>query len=83
MRKVKSKVSPVHAMEVRGSRYVTPLVLNLGDRWRQVVYITPWLLYPWERTPVHIEFRKLVGKRVNIFGWQTRREETALRPASK
>jgi hypothetical protein len=33
----------------------TPLVLNLGTRWRRVVNFTPRQLYPRKRTPVPIE----------------------------
>jgi hypothetical protein len=40
--KRKCKVAAVHAMKIsRGSRGKTPLILNLGFRWRQVVKFTP------------------------------------------
>jgi hypothetical protein len=34
---------------------ITPLILNLGARWRRVVNLTPWPFYPRVRTPVPIE----------------------------
>jgi hypothetical protein len=41
--KVKVKVVPVHTMKAyRGSRGITPLVLNHGTRWCSI----PQLLYP-------------------------------------
>jgi hypothetical protein len=43
----------VDAMEAyRGRRCITPLILNFGTKWRQVVNITPQSLHPQERTPV-------------------------------
>jgi hypothetical protein len=36
---------PVHNLKAyRGNRDITPLILNLGARWRLVVSITPLLL---------------------------------------
>jgi hypothetical protein len=34
-----------------GSDGITPHVFNLGTRWRWVVIVTPWPLYPWEKSP--------------------------------
>ena len=39
----------------RESRGITPLILNLGSRWRGMLNFTPRPLCPRERTPVHIE----------------------------
>jgi hypothetical protein len=36
-------------------RYIAPLILHLGTRWRWVVNIMPWLFYLWEGTSVPIE----------------------------
>jgi len=54
----KSTVFPVHddMMGPRGSRGITPLILNLSTRWRWVVNFTPRLLYSHERTPVPNEW---------------------------
>jgi len=53
---VKGKVVPVHAMKTyRSSSSIAPLTLNLSSRWRCVVNITLWPLYPWERALVLIE----------------------------
>jgi hypothetical protein len=52
-RKVKTKVVTVRTTKVyRGSGNTTPLVLNLCNRWRWVINITPRLFYAWERTTV-------------------------------
>jgi hypothetical protein len=52
----KVKGCPVHAMKTfRGRRGKTPLILDLGTRWRRVVNFTTWQLYPRERNPVPIE----------------------------
>jgi hypothetical protein len=52
---VKGKALPVHATKTcRGSRGIAPLILNLGDRWRWVGSITPWILSP-KRNSIHIE----------------------------
>jgi hypothetical protein len=49
---IKAKLR-VHTVKVcRSSRGIAPLILNLGCRWWWVVNITPWSLYPQERTPV-------------------------------
>jgi hypothetical protein len=41
------KVVPVHATRAHGgNRGIPPLLLNLGDRWRWVVNVTPRPLYP-------------------------------------
>jgi hypothetical protein len=46
----------VHVMTAyEGRRSITPLILNLGTRWRQVVYFKFRSLYPIERTAVLIE----------------------------
>jgi hypothetical protein len=47
---------PIHAMKrQRGSKDIAPLILNLSIRWRQVVNLIPWLLYPQEKNTVLIE----------------------------
>lgn len=53
----KGKVVPVHGMMAcRGRRVVTPLILNSGTKWCQVVNFMPQLLHPKKRTPVPIEY---------------------------
>jgi hypothetical protein len=52
-RKIKIKVVTFHTTkEYRGSGSTTPPILNLGNRWRCVVNVTPRLHYAWERTTV-------------------------------
>jgi len=38
---------------------ITPLILNLGTRWR-------WLLYPWERALPHPLKKKLSGSQNQV-----------------
>ena len=50
---VLSDVVPSHAMKAhRGSRGLTPLILDLGTGWRWVVNFTHLLVCPRERTPL-------------------------------
>ena len=45
--KEKAKFFPAHAMKAYGvSRSITPLILNLSTRWRQLVRFTPRRLEP-------------------------------------
>jgi hypothetical protein len=54
--KEKGNVFPMSAMKVcRRSRGTTPLIFNLGIRWRSVDNFLPRLLYPREKSPVGIE----------------------------
>jgi hypothetical protein len=39
-----------------GRRSLTPLILNVGNRWKFVGNFTPQPFYPREQTPVHIEY---------------------------
>jgi hypothetical protein len=56
----KGKVFPVHAMKAyRRNAGRAPLILNLGTRWR-------WLLYPWERALPHPLKRKLHGSQKQV-----------------
>jgi len=52
--------SPHHAGN-RGSSGVTPFILNLGTRWRQVASFMHWQLYLQVRTPVPTEYQKQFG----------------------
>ena len=55
-KRLKKKVFPIYVMKTcRGSRGITPLVLNHNIRWRWVVNITSWPLYCQERMPMSIE----------------------------
>ena len=59
--KGKGTVVSVHATNVRkGSRFIALLILNLGDRWRSVINITPRPLYPLE-VPQYSLNRRLGG----------------------
>jgi len=40
----------------RGSRGIGPFILNICCSCWRMVSVFPWLLYPWERTPVPIEW---------------------------
>jgi hypothetical protein len=66
----KGKVVSLHAMKMyRRSRDIAP-PLNLSSRWSWVVYFMPWLLYPWERTPVPTEYKA---------GWATGHDWTVVK----
>ena len=59
---MKAKVVPVEAIKTYGgskgigsSKSITPLILNLGTRWRREVKSTFRPLYPRERTTVHVK----------------------------
>jgi len=44
---------PAHVTKAhKGRRGRDPLILNFSIKWRWVVNITAWLLYPWRRTLV-------------------------------
>jgi hypothetical protein len=38
----------------RGSRGITPLILNLDTRFRSVVKVTPWPLFSWEKSNMRL-----------------------------
>jgi hypothetical protein len=46
---------------VRGSEGIAPCILNPGTDWRWVVSFTPWLLYPWRKSPRYPLGRRLGG----------------------
>jgi len=49
------KFVPVHTMKAhRGSRGISPLVLNFGARSRWVVSLTPHLVCPWEEPQIGV-----------------------------
>ena len=75
--KGKGKVVPVHAMKAyRGSRGIVPLNLNLDARWRWVVNLTPWQLYPWGRTPVHTEYEAVWAPEPVWTFWRRERQKS-------
>jgi hypothetical protein len=39
-----------------GTGGTTPPILNIGIKWKSVVSLTHWLLYPEERVPVPVEW---------------------------
>jgi hypothetical protein len=46
-RNVTGEGVPAHIMKAyRGSRFITPLILNIGARWMRVVSFTAMSLYP-------------------------------------
>jgi len=50
-------IFPVCDMIYKGTRGITPYILNLGDRWKGVVNFMPWSLHQWERTLVPTEHK--------------------------
>jgi len=52
-KKIIGKVIPVHAIEAhKGSGGITPLILKLGTRFRQIAVFPIWPFYTQEITPV-------------------------------
>lgn len=48
------KLSCPHQKAYGGSRGIAPLLLNFSSRWRWVVNFMSYMLYVWDRTPVHL-----------------------------
>ena len=81
---MKVKVVPVEAIKAYGGskgigvvRALTPLILNLGTRWRREVKFTFRPLYPRERTTVHVK-QEDEWARKSVWGVQDKRKLLAL-----